>query len=290
METLHGRNFITILGNVPSFHAANNGTIRSDPGAAVREFPDLVEKVAQLSFYNPENVLLFRGQRRDWPNYRGNTSLKPTIFRPAGGRKPLESFELTRRYRILGRAEDLLADEFTHSGFLGRQRIVRHRLLRWAILQHYEVCDTPLLDFTHSLRVAASFATNDLSEADPMVYVLAVPALSGSISASSEQGIQTIRLSSICPPEARRPYFQEGYLLAEYPDLAAFDEKLNYRPHEIDFGRRLLAKFRLPRSGFWSRDYAAIPKAALYPDERDPLVSFCKQIADRLKTETHARV
>ena len=290
METLHGRNFITILGSVPSFHTASNGTIRSDPGAPVRDFPDLVEKVAQLSFYNPEYVLLFRGQRRDWLNYRGNTSLKPTIFRPAGGRKPLESSELTQRYRVLGRAEELFADEFTHSGFLGRQRVVRHRLLRWAILQHYEVCGTPLLDVTHSLRVAASFATNDTPETEPVVYVLAVPTLSGSISASSEQGIQTIRLSSICPPEARRPYFQEGYLLAEYPDLATFYEKQNYRPHEIDFGRRLLAKFRLPRSGFWSRDYTAIPKAALYPDERDPLVAFCKQMGDRLKTEAHAQV
>jgi hypothetical protein len=114
-----------------------------------------------------------------------------------------------------------------------------------------------------------------------MIYVLGVPSLSGSISASSEQGVQTIRLSSICPPEARRPYFQEGYLLAEYPDLATFHEKQNYRPHEIDFGRRLLAKFRLPRTGFWSRDYTAIPKAALYPDERDPMVGFCAQIKEQ---------
>jgi hypothetical protein len=282
METLHSRKFTTILGSVPSFQAATNGTIRSDSGAPVKDFPDLVEKVAQLSFYNPEHVLLFRGQRRDWPNYHGNTSLKPTIFRPTNGRKPPDSFELTRRYGVLRHAEELFADDFTHSGFLGRQRIVRHRLLRWAILQHYEVCGTPLLDVTHSLRVAASFATNDVVDTDPMIYVLAVPSLSGSISASSEQGIQTIRLSSICPPDARRPYFQEGYLLAEYPDLATFHEKQNYRPHEIDFGRRLLAKFRLPRTGFWSGDYPAIPKAALYPDERDPLVAFCKQIEGRL--------
>jgi hypothetical protein len=283
METLHRRNVTTILGSRPSFHVATNGQIRSDSGAEVRDFPDLVEQVARLSFYNPEHVLLFRGQRRDYPNYHGNTSLKPTIFRPSGGIKPPDYFELNRRYGVLRHAEELFSDEFAQSGFIGRQRIMRHRLLRWAILQHYEVCGTPLLDVTHSLRVAASFATNDPLEADPMVYVLGVPALSGSISASSEQRIQTIRLTSICPPDARRPYFQEGYLLAEYPDLATFHEKQNYRPHEIDFGRRLLAKFRLPRSGFWSDDYAAIPKAALYPDKRDPLVEFCQQIAKRLK-------
>jgi hypothetical protein len=80
----------------------------------------------------------------------------------------------------------------------------------WAILQHYEVCDTPLLDVTNSLRVAASFATNNPAAEGPVLYVLGVPSLSGSITASSEQGLQIIRLSSICPPEARRPYFQEG--------------------------------------------------------------------------------
>jgi hypothetical protein len=130
--------------------------------------------------------------------------------------------------------------------------------------------------------VAASFANNDGSGSDPVLYVLAVPSLSGSVTASSEQGIQTIRLSSICPPEARRPYFQEGYLLAEYPDLVTADEKQDYRPYEIDFGRRLLAKFRLSHSGFWSKDYTAIPIEALYPDERDPLVDFCRQIKARL--------
>ena len=35
METLHGRNVITILGSVPSFHTASNGAIRSDT-ASVR--------------------------------------------------------------------------------------------------------------------------------------------------------------------------------------------------------------------------------------------------------------
>jgi hypothetical protein len=189
---------------------------------------------------------------------------------------------LALRYEVLTEAERLLSGDFRQSRFLGRQRIARYRLLRWAILQHYEVCATPLLDVTHSLRVAASFATNCSSGVEPVIYILAVPAVSGSVSASSEQGIQTIRLSSICPPEARRPYFQEGYLLAEYPDLIAIDEKQDYRPYEIDFGRRLLAKFRLSPSGFWSKDYPPIPDVALYPDERDPLVEFTRKIKTHL--------
>jgi hypothetical protein len=283
METIHSRKITSILENDASFRSVTNHEIRSDRGALIRDYPELVEKVAQLSFFNPEHVLLFRGQKRDWPNSRGNTSIKPTIFRPEkGGTKLPSSSELGFRYKVLTDAEQILSEYFWNSRFLGRKRIVRHRLLRWAILQHYEVCGTPLLDVTQSLRVAASFATNDVSDSEPVLYVLAVPSLSGSVTASSEQGIQTIRLSSICPPEARRPYFQEGYLLAEYPDLMTVDEKQDYRPYEIDFGRRLLAKFRLSRAGFWSKDYSAIPNEALYPNQRDPLVAFTEQIGIRL--------
>ena len=282
METLRIRKITSILENDASFHSVTNHEIRSDRGVFIQDYPELVEKVAQLSFHNPEHVLLFRGQKQDYPNFQGSTSIKSTIFRPERGRRPPDSFEMARRYHILSNAEQILSDNFSQSHFLGRQRIVRHRLLRWAILQHYGVCGTPLLDVTHSLRVAASFATNDASDSEPVVYVLAVPSLSGSVTASSEQGIQIIRLSSICPPDARRPYFQEGYLLAEYPDLATITEKQNYRPHEIDFGLRLLAKFRLSRSGFWSKDYTVIPREALYPNERDPLVEFTEQIVARL--------
>ena len=282
MDEIGTRKIMSLLSGDTNFHPASNNEIRSDIGVQVASYPELVEKVAQLSFHNQEHVLLFRGQAKEYPNSKGNSSIKPSIFRPIKGTKPPDSFELSRRYQILDRAGHILADEFNCTAFLGRQRIVRHRLLRWAILQHYEICGTPLVDVTHSLRVAASFATNDAIDTDPVIYVLAVPSISGSISASSEQGIQTIRLSSICPPEARRPYFQEGYLLAEYPDLASINEKENYRPHEIDFGRRVIAKFRLPREGFWSRDYTAIPNEALYPNERDPLVEFSERIKSRL--------
>jgi hypothetical protein len=283
METLRSRKFSSILENDSSFRFATNHEVRANRGLLVQDFPELVEKVARLSFFNSEQILLFRGQSRDWLNRLGNSSLKPTIFRSQGGGNKLPSTsEMIRRYQVLAQAEKILWDEFYRSRLAGRQRVVRHRLLRWAILQHYEVCGTPLLDVTHSLRVAASFATNNMSDSHTVLYVLAVPALTGSITASSEQGLQTIKLSSICPPDARRPYFQEGYLLAEYPDMDVVGEWQNYRSHEIDFGRRLLAKFRIQRSGFWSKDYAAIPTEALYPNERDPLVDMCNRIKTRL--------
>ena len=96
--------------------------------------------------------------------------------------------------------------------------------------------------------------------------------------------MQTIRLSSICPPQARRPYFQEGYLVGEYPELMSFYEKSRYAPHEIDFGQRLLAKFRLPTT-FWEPDhFPPIPKTALYPDARDHfLIEIARQIKEQLQ-------
>jgi hypothetical protein len=52
------------------------------------------------------------------------------------------------------------------------------------MLQHYEVCPTPLLDVTHSLRVAASFATEDATDNHAVLYVIAVPQISGAITAT----------------------------------------------------------------------------------------------------------
>lgn len=281
METLGARKLYSFIDEPNArFRTLNNYMVRSNSGVEVANYPELVQRVAELSFFNPEHVLLFRGQKEDWTNSKGNSSLKPGIFRPFPGKRASpKSDELRGRYEKLARADYLLSKEYP---FTGRQRMSRYRILRWAILQHYEVCPTPLLDVTHSLRVAASFATNHTPPAKPILYVLGVPALSGTITASSEQGLQIIRLSSICPPEARRPYFQEGYLLAEYPDLVTLDEKLNYAAWEVDFGRRLLAKFRLARSGFWSAAFPVIPHEALYPDQSDAMTPFARHIKERL--------
>lgn len=133
---------------------------------------------------------------------------------------------------------------------------------------------------THSLRIAASFASlNAASEA--YIFVLGVPNLSGAVTASAESGLQIIRLSSVCPPSAVRPHIQEGYLLGEYPEMAEFEQKANYYHYEIDFGRRLVAKFRFKPSSFWQNpNFPQINREALYPSlKHDPIF----QLADRIK-------
>jgi hypothetical protein len=250
-----------------------NGVIRKGPGHRVRTFLDLATKVADLQFRNRDYVLLFRGQSTDHRNQAGRTSLKASLFRPIQSGNPNQQ-TLQRRYEELTRAESALVSCYEGERYLGVERLKRHRILRWSILQHYEVCPTPLLDVTHSLRIAASFASL-ADKDDAFLFVLAVPNLSGAITASAEAGLQIVRLSSVCPPSAVRPHIQEGYLLGEYPDLETHQQKQHYFHYEMDFGRRLVSKFRFRPADFWKRNDGLFPmvlKRALYPSKsNDPL-------------------
>jgi len=246
-----------------------NDDIRRDSGYSVKSFSDLVSCVAKLAFYNQDHVLLYRGQNQDFKNGATQRSvLKPTIFRAIYG-DPLPT-GLPKRFARLALAEKHLVQEWGSIGLEELSRIERHRILRWSILQHYEVCATPLLDVTNSLRVAASIASFGRARRQAFVYVLGVPQLSGAITASAEADLQIVRLSSICPPSAKRPHFQDGYLVTEYPEIQTYDDRQHYKITEIDFGRRLLAKFRLEFQGaFWADPFPRLRKAALFPKETE---------------------
>ena len=141
------------------------------------------------------------------------------------------------------------------------KRIERHFELAWAILQHYEVTHTPYLDMTASLRVAASFAT--LNSASGYVYLFALPYPTGTITYAVDNDIKIVRLQAACPPSAKRPYFQEGYLVG-----SCYINPSDIRANQ-NASRRLLTKFYVPdASSFWTKGkYDPIPKEALYPDK-----------------------
>ena len=92
------------------------------------------------------------------------------------------------RYPVLVTTSRLLS-----TGVSDLTRLKRQRILRWSILQHYEICATPLLDVTHSLRIAASFASVSRSRR-AFIFVLGLPNLSGAITASAEAGLQVVHL------------------------------------------------------------------------------------------------
>ncbi|MER9568874.1 FRG domain-containing protein [Mesorhizobium opportunistum] len=256
--------------------------VRQSKGCKVQDFLDLATKVATLQFLNPGQVLLFRGQPSDHKRSSSEgdfSTLKPNLFRgtPVPGAP-----ELRHRFEKLKEAEAQLLTEYQEFGFPEPERLARQRILRWSIIQHYGICDTPLLDVSQSLRVAASFASDE-SPRRAYLMVLGVPNISGAITASAEAGLQIVRLASVCPPSALRPHIQEGYLLGEYPDMGDYDQKRNYGHFEIDFGRRLVAKFVFNPGTFWGNpDFPPVPHAALYPDDHDPLYEVAQTVRRRL--------
>jgi hypothetical protein len=261
-----------------------NHAVRSDQGCPVVDFLDLAKKVAQLQFLNRNYVLLFRGQPSEHTNRQENTSLKPRLFRPRLGEFSNPNAEvLTVRYERLRDAERRLVEGYDRENKLAEVRVRRQRIVQWSILQHYEVCDTPLLDVTQSLRIAASFASVEQRN-EGFLYVLGVPNLSGAITASAESGLQIVRLSSVCPPEAIRPHIQEGYLLGEYPEMTDYGQKSYYPEYEVDFGRRLVAKFRFNPRSFWSNDrnFPQVGPDALYPESQDWLETLTQEIKRQL--------
>ncbi len=274
METIGNQSIWSIFDENDEPAVVSNSQVRRSPGHKVASYVDLAKKVASLQFLNREHVLLFRGQSADYKNSAGLSTMRPTIFRPRLRRNPTNN-TLRSRFKLLRRAEMRLMALYEGEELSGADRLARHRLLRWSILQHYDVCRTPLLDVSQSLRVAASFATPDGSDDDDdaFVYVLGVPNLSGAVTVSSESSMQIVRLSSACPPSAMRPHFQEGYLLGEYPEIAEVSPTGSYQQAEMDFGRRLVAKFRFRPSQFWRGDtFPKLAMKALYPTgTRDPL-------------------
>lgn len=269
METIGNSNLWTLMdGFDTAISRISNQKIRRHPGHYVQSYLELARKISELQFRNREYVFLFRGQSRDYMDRRDESTLRPSILRSGS---PKDKFEKLKR------AEKLLIDMYR---LTGSDRIKRHQALRWALLQHYGVCDTPLLDVTQSLRIAASFAS-DSDASMAYVFVLAVPNISGAITASDEAGIEIIRLSSVCPPEAVRPHIQEGYLLSEYPEISSIDQHSNYDGHELDFGKRIIAKFRFSPETFWGANTAfpRIPREALYPNApHDPVLDIANHI------------
>jgi hypothetical protein len=242
----------------------------------VPHFRSLVEHVARLAYLNRDELLFFRGQNKDYQSKGGGTTLYPSIYREDA----LAARELRHRFDLLEQAGRILADKFKHAEIEGHRDVRQKRYIQWSILQHYEVLGTPLLDLTHSLRVACSFA--QLRSTDPVcyVYVLALPYITNRISINSEHDIVNVRLLSICPPSALRPYFQEGYLAGTTDVTSDFDNKI-----ELDFRNRLVAKFAIPRAeSFWGSGFNLIPETALYP-RGDQILDLCKEIKAELREE-----
>jgi hypothetical protein len=277
MEYIGAQPILSYLDDTAELKPDPDGRVRSGIGLHVTNYMDLAQKIAALQFANPAYLFLFRGQTREFRNKNQNSTLRPGIVRARGTADP-SSDQLRDRFDELHEKERQLVELFRNHQLGGQREVERYRIRRWAILQHYEICETPLLDVTSNLRIAATFATDATADWG-YIYVLGLPHLGGAITVSAESSIQVLRLASICPPMAMRPHLQDGFLLGEYPDLIDYETKANYAVYEVDFGRRLVAKFRFKPKQFWqaSTSFPQIERAALFPDDDDPFYQLVDQ-------------
>ena len=269
------RSITSNLSNNLYNHVQSETVARAD-AYPIKTFRELVEVIAELSYLNKDNLLFFRGQIRDYKNKAQTSTIYPSIYR--GDR--LSKSEIEIRFDILNSAARRLCDSFEKNNLLGHTQIRRRRYIQWSILQHYEICPTPLLDLTQSIGVACSFAFLSSDVGDPFLFTFGLPFMTNRISINSEQDIVNIRLLSICPPDALRPYFQEGY-------WSGTDEITSdyYSKDELDFNNRLITKFRLIRSkSFWRGGFQPIPKRVLYP-KNDKVGEICKDISAEIGSE-----
>lgn len=235
--------------------------VSSEP-VKVNTYQELVEAVAQIAFYNQDYSLFFRGQNEDYKNDDGNSTIYPSIYRPdKKGKQVSEKFEeLNKSIKKLLRS---FQDE--PNRFAGSSNVIKYKELRWAIAQHYDIIDTPVLDLTHSLHVAASFALKDVDEGESgVVNVLGMPNFKNTISYYTNEELAIIRLIAFGPPKASRLFMQEAYAVSPFPytDLVRKVGK-----ERFDFSRRLIAKFSISKiKGFWGEDFSSIPNRLLLPD------------------------
>jgi hypothetical protein len=246
--------------------------VANKDGFPVNRFRDLVMETARLSYLNKDHLLFYRGQTHDYRNRGNSSTFYPSIYRA----DYLAQRELDNRFRVLNGSCDALVKLFVDREINGFKEVKRRKFIQWSILQHYEVCSTPLLDFTHSLRVACSFALQNNILDKAYVYVFGLPYITNRITINSEHDLVNIRLLSICPPDALRPFFQEGYLAGTDDVTNEYDLK-----SELDFNNRLIAKFVIPNDGsFWGESFHQIPENSLYPDN-DPIEQVCNEIKDQ---------
>lgn len=268
--------------NSESNDVATPGFVLSNrEGHKVVSYVELLQKIAALSFHNRRFRLLFRGQTSDYKMASGvNTSdLFPSILRGFTAKANVRNSQLDTAFALLEKAESLLAKE------IPRREIVESQIVRWAVLQHYEVCRTPLLDVTGSLQCALSFAIGERDEG--WLYVLAFPQLTGGVSVSLESETQVIDLSQVCPPEALRPHFQQGLLVSEYPEFRNRLQTHGQRGMRgNNFAARLLTKFKLTNCKAWRDEgFIPTPRSIVFPNAVDPWYGKTQDVKKAIDAE-----
>jgi hypothetical protein len=248
-------------GARPAIIATRVDAVRAADPIVASTFTSLTAHVAEVAATNHAWMTFYRGQRVDWRNRAGHTSVLPSIFRPERGKQRLSGTTLKARLTELDRAIHLLQAHWRT--LRSPNPLWRFREYAVALIQHYELCPTPMVDLTTSLHVAASFARGDDGLGDGVVYVIAMPYPHETISLYPHLGLSLARLQPLVPPDALRPQFQEAWLAGRLPISAE-------RSAGDDLAGRVIAKYALPAgAAFWDGAFQPLLQRALLPPD-DP--------------------
>lgn len=246
----------------------DNREVAADRGLVANNYSELFMNVAKISYENPKFHLLFRGQKIDpmviRPSKFGRrSSIYPTIYRSPELKSRLFINEKQLRYVKL---EDKCRNVVENYPFSGVTRLKRSEEIQWAIIQHYQVAPTPLIDLTESLQVAATFATRQNKNDYGYVFVFGIPYSHGSISYHVDDRIVVVKLASACPPDAPRAHYQYAYFVGSFPH----DQIRNTSKNAANL---IVAKFQIPTRGFWDSTFKRVSESVLFP-ENDKMENY----------------
>jgi hypothetical protein len=241
-----------------------NRIIGTDP-MEVNTYSEMVDMVSKLAWFNRQYVLFFRGQNEEYSIGSRFPTVYPTYFRKYIQKEI--SFE--NLIYTLGTKQDELKEKNHNRNqrFHGASSVFESLHVRWALLQHYNICDTPLVDITQSLHVAASFALQKESNETVktgIVYVFALPWPSRHYHINKEEDIYLVRLAGVTPPQAKRPYRQEAYaVMSRDVDFKQRDNLERY-----DLAKRMVCKFEINDSiDFWGDSFNPLSESFLVPKD-----------------------
>jgi hypothetical protein len=272
--------------------------VDADRPLAAGSYTELVDIVSFLSIMNKRHTLYFRGQASNWP-------LRPTAFRPIWTSLSGTRHSIPNDPAVLQEIWDHLNGPISSIVLsacdgLPMPRPATLRMFReavWAVAQHYELSPTPLIDITPSLRVAASFALWG-GQPSGYLYVAALPPSTNSVTFDADQHVVLARLQAVCPPVAKRPHYQDGFLVGRFPFMSPNPNQIDKDPANVsDLARRLVARIELADTddepgrlagqpsgrGFWSSDFPRMSVASLLPAaENDQLLKAFSQNAGQI--------
>ena len=252
--------------------------VRRSDGYPTKSFRELVELTARVAIWNKQYDIFFRGQNQDYKNKKDKTDIYPSICRPELNsigkyKSSIKTPTIEKRLAQLSSFIDYL---YTTERVPKRFRRTRSFTeMNYALIQHYCILPTPMIDITQSLRVAASFA---LRRSQTQVFVMSffgLPYPHGSISYFIDNNIVLVKLQNSCPADALRPRYQEGFLVGRFPFSP-------FKAAGDNLATRMLAKFYLNNTynHFWDNLFKPLSEELLFPSKNQKIIKLEKKFQD----------